>query len=250
MIQIDGSYGEGGGQIVRMSVALSAVTGKPIEVYNIRKNRPKTGLSHQHVVAVKCAKEMCSAECEGLELHSKRLKFVPGEIHGGKYRISPGTAGSVTLILQLVGMLSFFSKKNVILDVSGGTDVKWAPTISYYKNVFLKNLKKIGMNADIEIESIGFYPKGGGRCIMRVRPSSWEEIVLEERGDLISISGEIVFSMLPQHIPSRIKKSFLSHVIKMSCEKKYGIRKHHLYALVSASQHGQSLKNRHLAVQL
>ncbi|RLI64006.1 MAG: RNA 3'-phosphate cyclase, partial [Candidatus Asgardarchaeum californiense] len=128
MIEIDGSYGEGGGQILRNTVALSTITKKPVKIVNIRANRPNPGIKAQHYVAIKSIQELCDARVEGLEIGSSELTFYPGEIKGGKYRFDIGTAGSITLVFQAFILASVKTKNPIKITLTGGTDVKWSPT--------------------------------------------------------------------------------------------------------------------------
>ncbi|MFQ6062762.1 MAG: RNA 3'-terminal phosphate cyclase, partial [Methanosarcinales archaeon] len=129
MIEIDGSYGEGGGQIVRTAVALSAVTGLPAHIKNIRSNRPNPGLSAQHQKAIETLKRITDAEVHGLELRSTELTFIPSEIKSGIYKVDIGTAGSISLLLQCIMPISAKIKSPLQLQITGGTDVAWSPPI-------------------------------------------------------------------------------------------------------------------------
>src|SRR5512136_2407090 len=126
MIEIDGSFGEGGGQIVRTSVSLSAVTGKPVRVNQIRQKRPKPGLAPQHVQAISILARICGAKTSGIEPESSEIIFEPGKIMGGNRRIDIGTAGSVTLLLQCLLPAVIKADSPINLEVHGGTDVQWS----------------------------------------------------------------------------------------------------------------------------
>ena len=130
MIKIDGSYGEGGGQILRTAIALSCVTQKPVEVYNIRANRPKPGLAMQHLKGIEVAKMITNAEVEGLKLGSTRVVFKPRSLKGGSFKIDIGTAGSVTLILQTVLLPSLYAERPSVFEIRGGTDVSGLPVLT------------------------------------------------------------------------------------------------------------------------
>ncbi|MEM0374506.1 MAG: RNA 3'-terminal phosphate cyclase, partial [Sulfolobales archaeon] len=166
MIEIDGSFGEGGGQILRTSLTLSALTGKPFRIYNIRAKRPKPGLQMQHLTAVRVVKELCNADVRGDYLGSLNLEFKPNKIvESGEFNFDVTTAGSVTLIIQTI--LPLLINRNIIVKIKGGTDVPKAPTIDYIRLVFLNILNKIGLSANIILIKRGHYPEGGGEVIIR-----------------------------------------------------------------------------------
>ena len=163
MLEIDGSYGEGGGQLVRTAVALSAVTGKDIKIVNIRKNRQNPGLKQQHLKALETAARICEARVSGLFPGSTELSFAPVEVKGGKYDIDIGTAGSITLLLQCLMPALPFAKENVEITVRGGTDVAWAPTMDYLQQVTFRALERLGYAGKVTLKEHGYYPKGGGK---------------------------------------------------------------------------------------
>lgn len=190
MIEIDGSLGEGGGQILRTAVAMSAVTGRAVRIKNIRAKRDNPGLAAQHYAAVKAVAELCDAGVEGLCVGSKEIVFSPGEIKSGRINIDVGTAGSVTLVLQALLIPAFCSREGVRIKITGGTDVRWSPSADYMRYVVLPLLQKHGFSAGIVSLERGYYPRGGGRMVVDVKPSLPEkEINLPERGRLISIRG-------------------------------------------------------------
>ncbi|MDI6708916.1 MAG: RNA 3'-terminal phosphate cyclase [Candidatus Thermoplasmatota archaeon] len=214
MIVIDGSYGEGGGQILRTAVALSALTKKPVRVVNVRAKRSKPGLQAQHLTAVKSVAELCSAEVKGLEKNSKELEFYPGKLKGGEFKLDVGTAGSVTLVLQCCLLSSIFSSSQVRLSITGGTDVKFAPPIDYFKNVFLKLLEKLGIEAELELIRRGYYPRGGGEVEILIKPvKEIKPLSLERGGSLKQVEGLCFISNLPDNILKRIKHSALKELI-------------------------------------
>ena len=169
MIIIDGSKGEGGGQIVRTALFLSSLTKIPIKIFNIRKGRPKPGLKPQHLNIVKLLKRITEAEIEGDKLNSLELIFKPKTLRGGKYFVDFKTAGSITLFLQTILPVLIFADKDSELEIVGGTDVPGGMPIDYYKNVILPFFKKF---ADIHFKLLkrGFYPKGGGRVHIKIKP--------------------------------------------------------------------------------
>ncbi|HWR25736.1 MAG TPA: RNA 3'-terminal phosphate cyclase [Methanosarcina sp.] len=201
MLEIDGSYGEGGGQLVRTAVALSAVTGKEIKITNIRKNRQNPGLKQQHLKALETAARICNAQVSGLLPGSTELTFVPVEIKGGKYTIDIGTAGSISLLLQCLMPALPFAKEEVELTIRGGTDVAWAPTVDYLQQVTFKALKQLGYAGDVNLKEHGYYPKGGGKVLAFFEPCKLHGFTfLKEEEEIKGISHA---SNLPAHIPAR-----------------------------------------------
>lgn len=226
MIEIDGSYGEGGGQILRSAIALSAVTGKGVRITKIRANRPNPGLSHQHITAIKSVARICNAEVKGLVKGSRIVEFLPDEIKGGKFRFDVGTAGSVTLVLQACFLPSIFAKHSITLQITGGTDVKWSPPIDYFSNVFLRLLNRIGIDSNCTLIRRGYYPKGGGEIEVEIEPArELKSLCLKERGELKGIQGVVHASNLPEHIPKRIKYSVLKKFLGYEVELREGTEK-------------------------
>ena len=162
MIEIDGSAGEGGGQIVRTSLALAALTGKDVRITNIRAKRPKPGLRPQHLAAVKTLAKICNAKLKGAFIGSKTLLFKPGKIENASLLANIGTAGSISLLLQQVLPVSLAC--NLKLRVFGGTDVSFAPSINYMQRVTFYFLRKMGAELKLNVLARGYYPKGNG-CI-------------------------------------------------------------------------------------
>lgn len=193
LITLDGSYGSAGGQIVRTSIGLSAVTGKPIKIINIRKGRCTQGLAEQHVQAVKALAKLCDAKIKGVELHSTELEFIPGKIKSGKVNVKIATAGSVGLALQ--ALLIPAIKTDLTINIQGGgTYGKWAAPIDNFKYVLFPLLEKMGYKAEIKVEREGFFPVGG--AIVKVHSGKAELKPLEilEKGKIISIEGRSVAS--------------------------------------------------------
>jgi RNA 3'-terminal phosphate cyclase (ATP) len=201
MIEIDGSYGEGGGQIVRTAVALSAVTGEDVKVTNIRKNRPEPGLKAQHLTAIRTAALICDANVTGLSLHSTDISFSPGEIRGGKHEIDIGTAGSISLLLQCLMPAAVHAGDELELTITGGTDVAWSPSIDYLRHVTNSALSRMGYDCEIVTLARGYYPKGGGCVRARIGPSELKgyDFTVEK----CQISGISHCSNLPEHVAKR-----------------------------------------------
>ncbi|RLG88869.1 MAG: RNA 3'-phosphate cyclase [Thermoprotei archaeon] len=202
---IDGSMGEGGGQILRTAIALSAVLQKPVKVINIRAKRKNPGLQRQHLTAVRIVAQLTKAKVDGNYLGSTALYFEPRGFYPGRYRFDVGTAGSVTLVLQCVLPVLAFMPEPVELEIIGGTDVPWSPTIDYMKFVVLPFLNKLGFKVEVRLIRRGHYPRGGG--IVRVRtsepPRELKPLRLVERGKVIKIQGHSHAVRLPKHVAER-----------------------------------------------
>jgi len=189
MLTIDGSTGEGGGQIVRTSVAMSAIMQEPVKIINIRANRPNPGLSAQHFSAIDSVAKLCNADVLGLCIGSREVVFKPGSIENKKLNIDVGTAGSVTLILQAL-MIPASLADEIIINIRGGTDVRWSPPIDYLRFVTHGVLQKFGCTGEVVLLRRGFYPKGGGRVEVKIKGvKKLNKINLDERGNFKGICG-------------------------------------------------------------
>jgi len=169
-IKIDGSFGEGGGQIIRSAVTLSAITGKPIQVENIRKNRKVPGLRPQHMLGIKILSKICQAKVDGLYVNSTSLSFSPSQGISTQLTEDIGTAGSIPLILQVLIPAVSLMKKSLKISITGGTDVPWSPTSNYTKFVLGEAYSRIGIDFSIEIKRRGYYPKGRGVIEAEITP--------------------------------------------------------------------------------
>ncbi len=205
MLEIDGSHGEGGGQVLRTAVAMSMVTGEDFRIENIRANRPNPGLSHQHLMALKAAAEISDAEATGMQKGSTEVTFDPSSVKGGDYEFDIGTAGSITLMLQALIPPALVADEITTIEITGGTDVKWSPPFDYFENVFLKHLDKMGVSIDPQLIKRGHYPKGGGKVIVTIEPGEVEGY--EVKDDIDEIRGNAFVTNLPDHIAKRMKKS-------------------------------------------
>ena len=203
MIEIDGSYGEGGGAVLRIATALSAVTSKPVHITNIRSGRPKPGLMPQHLNAVKAVADLSRASVSGLELGSTELFFSPNQLIGGDFKIDIGTAGSITLILQAFMIPAVFADSPVKIKIIGGTNVRWSPSIDYLINITLPVLKLMGYDTKPKLVQRGHYPRGGGIFeleidpVKKLRPLNLCEL------NFNSINGISHAVKLPEHIAVR-----------------------------------------------
>lgn len=185
MLTIDGRTG--GGQLLRTALSLSALTGTPFTIEDVRASRPRPGLKPQHLSAIRIVSEMCDAAVDGATTDSEEFSFEPGPLEPTSHDIDIGTAGSVTLLFDAV--LPFATDLETTFEVTatGGTDVKWSPTIGYLSRVKLALLGWFGLGAGVEIERTGFYPAGGGRATLLVRPTTLEPLDLVERGPIYSV---------------------------------------------------------------
>jgi len=198
MIEIDGSQKSGSGTILRLSVALSAITGQPLHIYNIRQNRPQPGLKPQHLEAVLTVARLCDAELEGARLDSRELWFKPGKVKSGKFEAEIGTAGSIPMLLMAVLPVCALAEHTVQLHVSkGGTDVSHSPTINYLRFVLLPTLQRMGLNRTLTVHRYGYYPKGMGEVTLTIEPSkSLKSLRLESFGNIKVIKGVSVCTFL------------------------------------------------------
>jgi len=205
MIEVDGSFGEGGGQLLRYSVALSAILGAPIKVFNIRAKRANPGLRPQHMTAIKLIASIVDAEIEGLKVGSMTVTFKPKTPpKGGNYNMDIGTAGSISLVLQASLPVLTFATSMVTLRMIGGTSVRWSPPVPYFKEVLLPLFKKMGVNAEVKILRRGFYPRGGGLVETRVKPvDSLSPIKMDKFNEIKEIRGISYCSNLPSHVAVR-----------------------------------------------
>jgi RNA 3'-terminal phosphate cyclase (ATP) len=208
-VHIDGSAGEGGGQILRTSLALSCVTGKALHIDNIRAARRNAGLAKQHLVCVEAARGICDAKCQGAALGSKVLDFQPGSIRSGDYHFDIGSAGSASLVIQTVLPALFLAGQPSTVTVSGGTHNPMAPPFDFLCEAFLPAVAVAGFQAECRLIKPGFFPAGGGKMTINVQP--WEEntsraIELCEPLEHPQIYARIYTAKLPAHIAERQKR--------------------------------------------
>ena len=190
MLEIDSSKGEGGGQVVRSSVALSAITGIESRLTRIRENRPTNGLSKQHCVAVNAVANMTGSDVIGSYPGSRELLFKPGNEQVYDITLDIGTAGSISLVLQAILLAGRNHKKKMRVDVRGGTNVMWAPPIDSYPQILFPLMERMGINASLEIIDRGFYPDGGGRVVAELEPiGEITPLVIDDLGELKCIEG-------------------------------------------------------------
>jgi RNA 3'-terminal phosphate cyclase (ATP) len=213
MIEIDGSYGEGGGQILRTALCLSCLFQKPFRIFNIRKFREKPGLLPQHLTCVRAAQRITGAEVKGCFRESAELTFFPGKVQAGSFSFDIGTAGSTSLVLQTIIPALVFSGQKSTITLSGGTHVPFSPSFHYLSEVFAHFLEHMGIHVRLSIDSYGFYPRGGGKIRAVISPV--ERLVplqLTRRGELIGFSGHSGVGNLPFSIAERQRNSFVQRI--------------------------------------
>ena len=219
--EIDGSYGEGGGQILRSAISLSCITKKPIQINNIRAKRKIPGLSAQHLTSIRILAKICNADVHGLEIGSTCIKFTPGVIRDQKINENVGTAGSISLILQVLIPVVSLSRKNLELTITGGTDVAWSPTIDYTKIVLQEAYSRFGISFSLDVERRGYYPKGNGIVKLKVLPASKTSNVSLIKRETKKAYIYCTYSKIPQNIieieTQRIsknleKENFVTHL--------------------------------------
>ncbi len=211
MVEIDGSHGEGGGQIIRTSLSLAAITGKPVTIRNIRAGRPNPGLQMQHLTAAKAVRSICRGKLEGAELGSSTLGFEPGPIVGGRYEFNIGTAGSVTLVAQTLIPILLQTKKKSELRITGGTHVMKSPGYDYFENVFLPALECLEVKVKSRMLKAGYYPAGGGAIEVDIEPGKIRGCTFWPNEEIIR--AVIRIAGLPESIAIREKKIFVQNEI-------------------------------------
>lgn len=202
-IIIDGSFGEGGGQIIRTSLSLSAITKKNLHIKNIRAKRKNPGLQPQHLMACLAVNELCDGEIQGTEKGSRWIRMIPNDIQGGEYIFDIGTAGSIVLLAQTIIPLCLYAKNNSYITLIGGTHVLQSPNYDYFYHVFLPAIRRFGIKIESKLIRTGFYPKGGGRIELEIESSH-----LQGCRDWKSTDTDItalirLSSRLPNHIVER-----------------------------------------------
>jgi len=204
VVEIDGSFGEGGGQILRSSLTLSVVTGRRLHISNIRGRRAKGGLRAQHLQSVRAAAEISGARVVGDEIGSSELAFEPGPVRPGKYRFDIGTAGATSLVLQTIALPLALAAKPSRIVITGGTHVPWAPCFHYLDMQWRPCLGQMGVTIGLDMQSAGYYPRGGGQIVATVEPSSGvQPLALTRRGELKLLRCFSAVSHLPTQIAER-----------------------------------------------
>jgi RNA 3'-terminal phosphate cyclase (ATP) len=219
VVRINGGMLEGGGQILRIATALSGITGIPVEIYNIRVKRPKPGLKNQHLTGIKALANLTNASVDGLRIKSTEITFTPTTRKGGVYKVDIKTAGSVSLLLQVLMPIAIFAPERVQFTLIGGTSVKWSPPILSVQQILLPILNKIGIQTQVEIIKHGFYPKGGGIVNIVIDPiKKLRPTIVDNIGKIEDIRGISYCAKLPEHVAIRQMKAATSELKKASFE--------------------------------
>ncbi len=203
MITVDGSMMEGGGQLLRMATAYSAILGKPFTIHSVRAGRSQPGLRPQHLTTLKAAAELTRAQVRGAELGSTEITYKPGKIRGGRYRFDIGTAGSVTMLLQCLAPIAAYADRPVEIRVVGGTAVKWSPPTPFLENVVWRAFESMGLSCSMEVRRHGFYPKGGGEAVAYVKPVETLKPFTPIHETIGVIHGISLCGRLPRHVAER-----------------------------------------------
>jgi len=212
MIILDGSEGEGGGQVLRYACALSLLTGQPFIIEKIRAGRDQPGLMRQHMTAIEAACAVGGAECEGLELGSNRITFRPGRVSPGEYCFAVGTAGSTALVLQTLLVPLALADAPSRLVIEGGTHAAMAPPFDFMARCFLPVFERMGPRVTATIKRHGFFPRGGGRIEVEIDPAPLRRIECLDRGQPVSHAGTVLLASLDGDIARRIRKAALKNV--------------------------------------
>jgi len=216
MHTIDGSQGEGGGQILRTALALAGVTGTPVRIERIRARRPKPGLQRQHLMAVQAAAAVCGGRLEGDALHSQEVVLHPGRPVAGDYRFDIGSAGSATLVLQTVLPVLLAAAGPSTVTIRGGTHNPLAPPAEFLCHAFLPVLARLGLAVDVALERHGFMPAGGGVLRAAISPGRTRTpLDLRDRGKALGRSATILHAHLPSHVAHREAQA-LKHALRWS----------------------------------
>jgi len=228
MIQIDGSFGEGGGQILRTSLTLSLITGQPFEIFNIRARRKNPGLMPQHLKCVEAAILISNAEAKGAHKGSAHLIFKPGQVTPGEYRIDIGTAGSTSLVLHTIYLPLALAGGESHLSITGGTHVPWSPCYHFLSLHWLYYVNQIGFDIKLKIDRAGFYPKGDGKIRVEIAPADHlKPLTLLNRGEMVKISGISAVANLDYSIAERQRNQSLKRLDRMGYESQIAIERMH-----------------------
>lgn len=221
MFEVDGGQKSGSGTILRLAIAVAAIKQQPLHITNIRQNRPKSGLKHQHLEAVLTAAKLCNAKVEGASLGSRELWFTPCAIRGGNVEAVIETAGSIPMLFLATLPICLYAQNPVRLHVAkGGTDTIHAPTINYMRHVLLPTLKTIGVEAEIEVHRYGYYPKGMGQATLTVKPNpALKPFQRLSFGKVAGIRGVSVCTFLAdRHVAERQAKAAADTLLQKGCQ--------------------------------
>ncbi len=216
-LKINGGHGEGGGQIVRSAITLSCITNQPIHLENIRVNRKNKGLKQQHLTAIKILQKISNAKVIGDKIGSTELKFFPNKIDNLEIIEDVKTAGSISLILQVLIPAVSISQKKLNLIIKGGTDVLWSPSMNYTQYVLKEAYSRMGIEFEMKIKKRGYFPRGGGEVIIEVYPSKIKSITLSKRKNK-KIKIKCVYSHIPKNIIQKKIQLIKEKIIKSGFE--------------------------------
>lgn len=224
MIQIDGSLGEGGGQILRTSLTLSLIKGQPFEIYNIRARRKNPGLQPQHLKCIEAATLISKGNAKGDHKGSLRLMFEPGEVIPGEYHFEIGTAGSTSLVLQTIFLPLALAKTSSNISITGGTHVSWSPVHHFLSLHWAQYLSKFGFNLKLKLDRAGFYPKGDGKISAEIFPiQKLKPIDMIERGNFKKLTGISAVANLDYSVAERQRSQALKRLERMGYDAIIGI---------------------------
>lgn len=207
MLEIDGSYGEGGGQLLRLAVALSAITGIDVRIRNIRARRSNPGLAPQHLAGVRAVGKLCAARITGLDLRSQLIMFEPAALRGGVYHFDIGTAGSITLVLQALIPVMLSVPAPCKVRITGGTDIRQAPAADYLCPVLVWLIRRLGAQLHARVLRRGYYPRGGGEIEVDVQPARLVPRAFDRLDPAGSIHGIVHVANLPEHVALRMERA-------------------------------------------
>ncbi len=202
-IEVDGRWGEGGGQILRTTLSLSALTGRSIHIVHIRGSRSNPGLKRQHLTCAKAVAELTGGTLSGAELNSEEMTFTPGKIRSGEYHFQIGSAGSTVLLAQTVLPCLLHAPEPSCVVLEGGTHAAHAPVFEFFDQVFLPCLRRMGADVTAQLDAVGFYPAGGGKITLNIQPvTAWKRLEIMERGKLLDARITALSSGIPDQIGS------------------------------------------------
>lgn len=202
-LTIDGSLGEGGGQVLRTALSLSMAMGRPFRIERIRAGRERPGLQRQHLTAVEAAARLCGARVAGAVIGSQSLDFEPGSVSAGRFEFAIGSAGSTTLVLQTLLPALLLAGGPSTVAIEGGTHNPWSPPFDFLAHAFAPMVRRMGPSVELTLERPGFYPAGGGRMVARLRPAPLRPLLCLERGAVRRCRARAILSRLPRHIGER-----------------------------------------------
>lgn len=215
LVQIDGTQGEGGGQILRSALSLAAITGRPLRVDRVRGGRRKPGLMRQHLTCLRAVAQVCDGQVQGAELRSSQFSFVPGTIRGGDYHFDVGSAGAVALVLQTVLPVLLHADAPCTVRITGGTHVNFSPSVHALTESFVPVLRRMGAKVELQLERYGFNPAGGGSILATIVPGALAPIELVERAPLSSVEVGVVQCSVPKNVARR-EADVLCHALNLN----------------------------------